>query len=85
MQLGEVIAQGRFGAVWRGRMDDELVAVKIFAVRDKQSWYAEQEIYNLPRMKHENVLEFMGVDKKGEGINQEFYLMSKFHEKGAQH
>ena len=64
-------------------MDDELVAVKIFAVRDKQSWYAEQEIYNLPRMKHENVLEFMGVDKKGEGINQEFYLMSKFHEKGA--
>ena len=28
----------------------EMVAVKIFPLQDKQSWFAEQEIYNLPQV-----------------------------------
>ena len=28
--------------------------------QDKQSWFAEQEIYNLPQMSHDNVLRFIG-------------------------
>ena len=64
-------------------MEDNFVAVKIFAIREKQSWLAEQEIYNLPRMEHPNILEFLGIDKKGENLQQEYYLITKFHEKGS--
>lgn len=84
VELLEIKARGRFGAVWRGRMGgNDQVAVKIFPLPDQSSWHAEQEIYNLPRMNHDNILEFMGVDKRGEGLQQEFWLMTKFHEKGS--
>ena len=71
----------------------EMVAVKIFPLQDKQSWFAEHEIYNLPQvalqieqmaffgivytciycelllqLSHDNILQFLGVNKRGEGL-----------------
>lgn len=83
IQLLEIKARGRFGAVWKGQLGEELVAVKIFPLQDKQSWFAEQEIYNLPQMSHENVLKFMGVDRRGENLQTEFWLVTAFHERGS--
>ena len=59
----EIKARGRFGAVWKGHLGEDQVAVKIFPLQDKQSWFAEQEIYSLPQMSHENVLKFIGTSK----------------------
>ena len=99
VELLEIKARGRFGAVWKGQVwysvfvldclfvwffafeiismfcmrlqlhlpmcppppdrftnksasqvGKEMVAVKIFPLQDKQSWFAEQEIYNLPQV-----------------------------------
>jgi activin receptor type-2B len=83
VQLIEIKARGRFGAVWKGMVGDEKAAVKIFPLQDKQSWFAEQEIYNLPQMSHENVLKFIGVDKRGDGLQLEFWLITAFHEQGS--
>jgi len=59
VELLEIKARGRFGAVWKGNLSGEKVAIKIFPLQDKQSWFAEQEIYNLPQMTHDNVLHFI--------------------------
>jgi len=83
VQLLEIKARGRFGAVWKGQLGKDMVAVKIFPLQDKQSWFAEQEIYNLPQMNHENILKFMGVDKRGENLQVEFWLVTSFHEHGS--
>jgi len=83
VELLEIKARGRFGAVWKGQLGKEMVAVKIFPLQDKQSWFAEQEIYNLPQMDHENILKFMGVDKRGENLQIEFWLVTSFHENGS--
>eukprot|EP00092_Neocalanus_flemingeri_P016242 GFUD01017585.1.p1 GENE.GFUD01017585.1~~GFUD01017585.1.p1 ORF type:complete len:563 (+),score=139.63 GFUD01017585.1:290-1978(+) len=83
VQLLEIKARGRFGAVWKGQLAKDMVAVKIFPLQDKQSWFAEQEIYNLPQMNHENILKFMGVDKRGENLQVEFWLVTSFHEHGS--
>ena len=64
-------------------MDNDEVAVKIFPLQDRDSWVAEQDIYQLPRMDHENILHFMGVDKRGVNLQQEYWLMTKFHQKGT--
>ena len=83
VQLLEIKARGRFGAVWKGQLGKDMVAVKIFPLQDKQSWFAEQEIYNLPQMNHDNILKFLGVERRGENLQLEFWLVSSFHENGS--
>ncbi|XP_035216872.1 activin receptor type-2A-like [Stegodyphus dumicola] len=83
IQLIEVKAQGRFGAVWKALVNNEPVAVKIFPPQDKSSWIVEQEIYQLPQMKHENILNFIGVERRGDHFQIEYWLISAYHERGS--
>jgi len=83
VNLIEIKARGRFGAVWKGQMMNDMVAVKIFPLQDKQSWLSEQEIYKLPQMVHENILKFMGIQTRGENLQMEFWLVTAFHEQGS--
>ncbi|XP_054721975.1 activin receptor type-2A-like [Uloborus diversus] len=83
IQLIEVKAQGRFGAVWKATVNNEVVAVKIFPPQDKNSWMVEQEIYQLPQMKHENILNFLGLEKRGEPYHVEYWLVTSYHERGS--
>ncbi|VVC94297.1 unnamed protein product, partial [Leptidea sinapis] len=81
--LCEIRARGRFGAVWRAKFGQKDVAVKVFPLQDKQSWVAEQEIYRLPRMDHQDILHYIGVDKKGDNLQAEYWLITEYHEKGS--
>lgn len=83
IQLHEEKARGRFGTVWRATMKTDEVAVKIFPMQDKQSWLAEQDIYKLPRMKHLNILEFIGAEKRFDSLKNEFWLISTYHKHGS--
>ncbi|KAF4518000.1 hypothetical protein B566_EDAN012756 [Ephemera danica] len=84
IQLLEIKARGRFGAVWKAQLkSDETVAVKIFPVQDKQSWITEQDIFQLPRMQHDNILSYIGVERRGDNLQAEFWLITAFHEKGS--
>lgn len=79
--LCEVRARGRFGAVWRAKLGQKDVAVKVFPLQDKQSWLAEQEIFRLARMDHPDILHYIGVDKKGDNLQAEYWLVTAYHEK----
>uniref|UniRef100_T1IHR6 Serine/threonine-protein kinase receptor n=1 Tax=Strigamia maritima TaxID=126957 RepID=T1IHR6_STRMM len=83
IQLIELKARGRFGAVWKAQMMSEYVAVKVFPVQDKQSWQIEQEIFCLPQMKHSNVLAYIGAEKRGENLQADYWIISAFHENGS--
>ena len=83
VQLIEIKARGRFGAVWKGQLKTETVAVKIFPLQDKQSWLAEQEVFKLPQLDHDNILQFMSAEKRGDNLQTEFWLITAFHEKGS--
>ena len=91
VDLERIVARGRFGAVWQGRVrpqsevhPGEGVAVKIFqqSQQDRNSWQMEREIFELPRMEHDSILKFMGVDIKDMGGRTEYWLMTKFLDKG---
>ncbi|XP_030641831.1 activin receptor type-2A isoform X2 [Chanos chanos] len=83
LQLLEIKARGRFGCVWKAQLLNDYVAVKIFPIQDKQSWQNEFEIYNLPGMKHENILHFIGAEKRGTNLDIELWLITSYHEKGS--
>lgn len=85
IKLLEVKARGRFGTVWKAQMQPEEVAVKIFPMQDQQSWHTEQEIFKLPRMKHPNILQFIGAGKKGPEDSGEasLWLVTSYHPNGS--
>ncbi|XP_043267796.1 activin receptor type-2A-like [Venturia canescens] len=83
IQLIEIKARGRFGAVWKAQYRNDIVAVKVFPVQDKQSWQTEQEIFKLAHMDHQNILNFIGVEKRGDNLQTEFWLITAYHEKGS--
>lgn len=83
IQLVEIKARGRFGAVWKAKLLSEIVAVKVFPQQDKQSWLTEQEIFKLAHMDHEDILRFIGVERRGDSVLTEFWLITAYHEKGS--
>lgn len=83
IKLIELKAQGRFGTVWKAQMRPEEVAVKIFPMQDKQSWATEHDIFKLPRMKHPNILQFIGADKFPDGGETKLWLITAYHSNGS--
>lgn len=50
IELIEMKARGRFGAVWCAKLRNDTVAVKIFPVQDKDSWASEHDIYKVRKL-----------------------------------
>jgi len=87
IELHNTIGTGKYGQVYRGKMKDEWVAVKIFALNGKGSYETETNIFALPLMNnHENILKCLGVDqRKGQSLEAEFWLVTEYHAKGSLH
>uniref|UniRef100_A0A3Q0SK30 Serine/threonine-protein kinase receptor n=1 Tax=Amphilophus citrinellus TaxID=61819 RepID=A0A3Q0SK30_AMPCI len=83
LQLVELKARGRFGCVWKAQLLSEHVAVKIFPLQERQSWQNEYEIYSLSGMRHENLLQFIGAEKRGSELEMELWLITAYHHKGS--
>ncbi|XP_049609238.1 activin receptor type-2A isoform X1 [Syngnathus scovelli] len=83
LQLIELKARGRFGCVWKAQLLNDYVAVKIFPIQDKLSWQNEYEIYSVNGMKHENILHFIGVEKRNNNLDLELWLITTYHDKGS--
>ncbi|XP_063910910.1 TGF-beta receptor type-1 isoform X5 [Zophobas morio] len=83
IQLVEIIGQGRFGEVWRGRWRGENVAVKIFSSREERSWFREAEIYQTVMLRHDNILGFIAADNKDNGTWTQLWLITDYHEYGS--
>uniref|UniRef100_A0AAX7TQ30 Serine/threonine-protein kinase receptor n=1 Tax=Astatotilapia calliptera TaxID=8154 RepID=A0AAX7TQ30_ASTCA len=83
LQLLELKARGRFGCVWKAQLLSEHVAVKIFPAQERQSWQNEFEIFSLSGMRHENLLQFLGAEKRGSELETELWLVTAYHHKGS--
>ncbi|XP_011303317.1 activin receptor type-2A-like [Fopius arisanus] len=83
IKLVEVKARGKFGCVWKAEFKNDLVAVKIFPSECRQSWQMEQDIFKLPRMNHDDILQFIGSEKKENDLKSEFWLVTAYHEWGS--
>lgn len=50
-------------------------------MQEKESWTTENEIYKLPRMRHPNILEFLGVENHLD--KPEYWLISTYQHNGS--
>lgn len=92
IQLDQIIARGRYGNVWKARLRQDLVAVKVFPAQDVDSWMQEQDVYALEGMRaHPNILTFLGAEEwsagsgggSSTGGDAEYWLISELHHRGS--
>uniref|UniRef100_A0A8C4RAU9 receptor protein serine/threonine kinase n=1 Tax=Eptatretus burgeri TaxID=7764 RepID=A0A8C4RAU9_EPTBU len=83
LQLLELRAHGHYGTVWKAQMLNQLVAVKVFPLGNKNSWQNEMDIFSTPGMKHDHLLQFLAGERRGSGLDTELWLITVYHEKGS--
>uniref|UniRef100_T1KC41 Serine/threonine-protein kinase receptor n=1 Tax=Tetranychus urticae TaxID=32264 RepID=T1KC41_TETUR len=99
IHLIEKLSTGRFGSVWKAKMfynnkDDknnyQIVAVKVFPPHERSSWIIEQLVFKTPQIEHENILRFIGSEKRDDSNNvplsaspSGFWLITEYHELGS--
>ena len=79
-EVGNMIANGRFGRVFIGNYQGETVAVKKFNPGCERAWCKEMEIYGKLRVQHENVLRFVASNPSNfQEAASELWLVMHYH------
>lgn len=64
LKLCSMIGQGKYGSVWKGMINEQTVAVKIFPSQYKEYFLNEKDIYCTPLMDMPYFLEYFGCDER---------------------
>ena len=81
LELEEVLAQGKFSAVWKGSCKGKSIAVKIFPPAAISSWRREHYMYSILLSKHSNILQMVSL--KSQQIGDFLCLVTEFCENGS--
>ncbi|XP_037952360.1 activin receptor type-1 isoform X2 [Teleopsis dalmanni] len=81
--LVECIGRGKYGEVWRGTLQGENIAVKIFFSRVEESWKRETEIYSTILLRHENILGYIGSDMISRNSCTQLWLLTHYYRDGS--
>ncbi|KAM7402362.1 hypothetical protein PAMP_017608 [Pampus punctatissimus] len=59
-----IVAHGHFATVWKGKYKESVVAVKVIPASWEHQFTTEKEVYELPLMKHDGIVHFLGTGRK---------------------
>uniref|UniRef100_A0A3Q2DHW9 receptor protein serine/threonine kinase n=1 Tax=Cyprinodon variegatus TaxID=28743 RepID=A0A3Q2DHW9_CYPVA len=76
---------GRYGAVFRGALNERCVAVKVFSSANRANFSNERSIYRLPLLQqHDNVARFLAAQERATGDGRpEFLILMEFYPHGC--
>nr|CAD7439695.1 unnamed protein product [Timema bartmani] len=64
LKLSVIVGQGRYGSVWKGSIQDQEVAVKIFPGHYRSYFNNERDLYCLPFIENPSLLTYYGCDER---------------------
>ncbi|XP_036065564.1 bone morphogenetic protein receptor type-2 isoform X2 [Oryzias melastigma] len=65
LELLELIGRGRYGSVFRGCLNGQRVAVKVFSSANRKKFLSERSMYRLPLLQqHHNIARFLTSEEK---------------------
>lgn len=78
LKLCNIISKGRYAEVWKGKLEEEDVAVKIYSPHYRDYYNNERSLYRLPFMEHNALVRFFGADERitPDGTPQLMIIMS---------
>ena len=63
---------------------EQTVAIKAYSQHMYDSFKHEYNVYNLPHLKHKNILKFISAEEKRISLtNNEYWLILEYHENGS--
>lgn len=80
-QLYERIGHGRYGMVYRGNYQNEIVAIKITS--NRSSWENERNLYAMESTSHQNVLRYIATESRGSGYQSELFMITEYYPLGS--
>ncbi|XP_069388744.1 bone morphogenetic protein receptor type-2-like isoform X2 [Paralichthys olivaceus] len=85
LKLLQLIGRGRYGAVFRGSLNERCVAVKLFSSANRQNFANECSIYCLPLLRqHNNISRFLTADERTTADGQpEFLIVMEYYPHGC--
>ncbi|XP_036176581.1 bone morphogenetic protein receptor type-2 isoform X1 [Myotis myotis] len=84
LKLLELIGRGRYGAVYKGSLDERPVAVKMFSFANRQNFINEKNIYRVPLMEHDNIARFIVGDERVTADGRmEYLLVMEYYPNGS--
>ncbi|XP_069010602.1 bone morphogenetic protein receptor type-2-like [Embiotoca jacksoni] len=85
LKMMELIGRGRYGAVYRGCLNERCVAVKLFSSANRQNFTNERSIYFLPLLQqHDNIARFLTADERTTADGRlEFLILMEFYPHGC--
>ncbi|XP_069580818.1 anti-Muellerian hormone type-2 receptor-like [Brachyistius frenatus] len=83
VELQQIVGRGHFGTVFRGRLRGCVVAVKVFPAGWTQRFSSERQVYELPLMKHDAIVSFLGAGRKH--ADSSGFIVLQFAEHGSLH
>uniref|UniRef100_A0A0N4Z218 Serine/threonine-protein kinase receptor n=1 Tax=Parastrongyloides trichosuri TaxID=131310 RepID=A0A0N4Z218_PARTI len=84
IEMLEILAKGRFGEVFKGRFNGQIIAVKTFTHENAASWAKERDIFTNEFVKeHDSIVKYLGMDyiKCDNIVN--YRILLEYHEKGS--
>uniref|UniRef100_A0A3B5QA19 receptor protein serine/threonine kinase n=1 Tax=Xiphophorus maculatus TaxID=8083 RepID=A0A3B5QA19_XIPMA len=79
----QVLGRGHFATVYQGKQRGSVVAVKVYTANWKHQFINEKGVYELPLMKHERILQFLGTEWKPD--DSSLLIVLQYAEHGSLH
>ncbi|KAK7480963.1 hypothetical protein BaRGS_00027778, partial [Batillaria attramentaria] len=78
LKLCHIVSKGRYAEVWKGKLEEQDIAVKIYSPHYREYYNNERSLYRLPFMEHEALVRFLGADERitQDGTPQLMIVMS---------
>ncbi|XP_022779257.1 LOW QUALITY PROTEIN: TGF-beta receptor type-2-like [Stylophora pistillata] len=82
VSLEQVLSQGRYATVWKGRFKEQLVTLKVYPEAARLSWQKECAIYELLSGEHPNISKIIHKEIIG-GTDEPLWLVMEHCENGS--
>ncbi|XP_068715631.1 bone morphogenetic protein receptor type-2-like [Montipora foliosa] len=82
LQIEELVGQGRYGCVWRGYFNGDVVAVKTFPPEHRHTWKSEKDVFET-HLSHPSILKFHFAAERQKSNGIEYILVTEYHSQGS--
>lgn len=81
--LLEIVHQSELSVIWKGTYAQRLSAIKVVNKINVIQWVNERDIFLKFKLKHENLVNFIGAERRNQDTIPQYWLVTEYHQNGS--